>query len=86
MKIQPNTTANHPINAAACKKGNANTFCQILNNHMQANVISTLVKDAFSDVKAEILNEIENLTSDETGQNIDMAVLDDLLKLAIESK
>jgi hypothetical protein len=48
---------------------------------MQPSGIDFLVKDALSDVKSEILQEIENITSDETGKNIDMEALKDLLAL-----
>lgn len=80
MKIQDTHTI-YSANPLKCEKINAGNFEELLKNHMKPAGIELLVKDAFSDVKAEVLQEIENITSDETGKNIDMETLRDLLEL-----
>jgi hypothetical protein len=81
MKIQNNAHITRSVNAAESEKTNNGNFNKLLKNHMQTYAVDLLVKDSFSDVKAEIVQEIENITSDETGQNIDMETLRDLLEL-----
>jgi len=81
MKIQNSTHINNPVKTSEFEKTNNGDFGKLLKNHMQPSGIDFLVKDALSDVKSEILQEIENITSDESGQNIDMEALKDLLAL-----
>ena len=82
MKIQNPTHINNLVKTSEFEKTNNGNFNKLLKNHMQPSGIDLLVKDAFSDVKSEIIQEIENITSsDETGQNIDMGMLRDLLDL-----
>ncbi|MCL1842636.1 MAG: hypothetical protein FWF79_02365 [Defluviitaleaceae bacterium] len=81
MKIQNSTHINKPDKTPEFEKTNNGNFDKLLKNHMQSSGIDFLIKDALSDVKSEILQEIENITSDETGQNIDIKNLQDLLEL-----
>jgi hypothetical protein len=77
MKIQNSTHINHFAKTSeSTSNGN---FDKLLKNHMQPTGIDSLVKDALSDVKSEIMQEIEKITSDEN--NIDMEALNDLLEL-----
>ena len=82
MRVQTNTHVNHSAKTTENEKISNGNFEKLLKNHIQPSGIDLLVKDAFSDIKTEIINEIENITCDETGHNIDMDTLCDLLELA----
>lgn len=48
--------------------------------------LKDLVKDSFSDTSNQILCDIDSLCSDETGENVDMKLLNELLGLCTEKK
>ncbi|MCL1842559.1 MAG: hypothetical protein FWF79_01980 [Defluviitaleaceae bacterium] len=81
MKIQNSTHIKHTVKTSEFEKTNNGNFGKLLKNHIQPSGIDLLVKDAISDIKSEILHEIENITNDENGQTMDMETLKDLLEL-----
>jgi hypothetical protein len=81
MKIQNSTHINHSAKTSEFEKISNGDFGKLLKNHMQPSGIDFLVQDALSDIKSEIMQEIENITIDETGQSIDMEELKELLEL-----
>jgi len=81
MKIQNNSHVARSANAPECEKINNGDFGKLLKEHIKPGAVDLLIKDSFSDVRAEILREIENISSDETGHNIDMETLGSLLEL-----
>jgi hypothetical protein len=81
MKIQPINNANLPVNAGKRVTGSQSDFKAVLQSHLQPLGITGLIKDAFTDLRSELLREIDKIAGDETGKHIEMDVLDELLSL-----
>jgi len=81
MKIQNSRHIDRTVTTSKFEKANNGNFGKLLNSHIQPSGINLLVKDALSDVNLEIMQEIENITDDENGENIDMETLKDLLNI-----
>ncbi|MDR0272362.1 MAG: hypothetical protein LBI27_03490 [Clostridiales bacterium] len=81
MKIFPQNNNNPFFNAAKNEKTDSNQFGVLLNKQLKDEAFTTLVNDALCNMRPQVLQEIERICDDKSGENIDMAVLTDLLDI-----